>query len=387
LVDVSGYGGAGPTITWTPTPSDVFPVLIRNTAGNVSAHNITVVPPAGFTIEDPANVGTFVSSLTLGSAAQSFESGQWILDRARTRLVLYPPSGAGGLAAAPTLQVAVFNASNAAFPAPVTGGYLPYGCGSGGGGGGGENGNKHGGAVVSAGGGGAGAAEWAAGIPFTAALGTLLNIFVPAGGAGGTGGINGGAAATDGADGTAATIVAPGPVGLANFPGGSKGKAGGFGNTGIPTAGGGNIPGCINGSATAAPTFGAFAGFGGTGGPWGAAGGAAGTAGGSGSPSKNGTLGNSSNGGTGGTGNGTTQAGGSGGGGGGGGRSGSSGSNAGGNGGNSNGGAGAAGGNGVANSGAGGGGGGAGAGSDTTGGAGGAGGVGGSACIILCYVQ
>lgn len=386
LLDVSGYGGAGPTVNWTPTPSDVFPVMIRNTAGSLATHNVTVNPPPNWTIEDPANVGTFSSSITLATA---FESGSWIADRARSRLVLYPPPGGGGTGVAPTLQIATFNASNAAFPAPVTGGYLVYGCGGGGGGGGGENGDRHSAGTVSAGGGGGGAAEWCIGIPVTLTIGTLLNISIGPGGAGGTGGVNGGANATDGSAGTASAITSPGPVGVADFPGGAGGKAGGSGNSGIATAGGGPFPGFVNGSATTAPLLGAFPGAGGTGGPFGTAGGASGAAGSGGSPSKNGTVGNGGSGGTGGAGDGSTHAGGSGGGGGGGGRFGSIASNAGGNGGTGSpqGGSGAAGASAPANSGAGGGGGGAGGGSDTVGGPGGAGGVGGSGCVILVYVQ
>ena len=77
LVDVTS---GAQTIVWHGSPEDDWPVMIRNTAGSVATHNITVTPPTGWTIEDPANAGSFVSSLTM-AAAGGFESGVWVPDQ------------------------------------------------------------------------------------------------------------------------------------------------------------------------------------------------------------------------------------------------------------------------------------------------------------------
>ncbi len=85
LVDLSGYSGAGPTITWCGTPREDFPVCIRSVAGSGASHNWTIAAPTGLTIEDPENPGTFGASVTVAAA---FEGGVWNYDRQHQRLFL-----------------------------------------------------------------------------------------------------------------------------------------------------------------------------------------------------------------------------------------------------------------------------------------------------------
>jgi hypothetical protein len=85
LVNLTGYSGAGPTITWTAAPREDFPVCIRSVAGSGASHNWSVAAPTGLTIEDPENPGTFGASVTMAAA---FEGAIWNYDRANQRLFL-----------------------------------------------------------------------------------------------------------------------------------------------------------------------------------------------------------------------------------------------------------------------------------------------------------
>jgi hypothetical protein len=99
LVDLSGYGGAGPAITLA-VPVEDYPVTVRNIAGSGAAHNWSVNAPAALAggFEDPANPGNFVSAVNISVA--NFE-GTWVLDRVRNRLVLLDPDFAAAGPSAP----------------------------------------------------------------------------------------------------------------------------------------------------------------------------------------------------------------------------------------------------------------------------------------------
>lgn len=116
LVDLSAYSGAGPTITWTSTPREDFPVLIRSVAGSGASHNWTIAAPTGLTIENPTSPGTFAASVSVTAA---FEGGVWNFDRANRRLFLESILVA---AAAPATPIAFDETQN---NAPVTLGTAP----------------------------------------------------------------------------------------------------------------------------------------------------------------------------------------------------------------------------------------------------------------------
>jgi hypothetical protein len=387
LINAASYDAAGPTIDLT-TPQDDWPILIRNTAGTLAAHNVTVNAPSGCTIEDPASLGTFSPSITLN---EQFESGLWFFDRVTLQFTLFP-SGGGAAGTAPTLRVSEFTNNGATVvPAGVLAITMDVAP-NGGGGGGGAAGNAPAASQAGGGAGGGGIRKSAIATVVPGETLTIAGIGTSAGGAGGNPGGSGaggnGAAATD--------ITITGSISglLGRFVGGS----GGFGaildqSTQVLTPGGQSV----NDNAISLPiglvSLGTPAallggpGWGGVGGEFANPGGLhAGTAGSQGfntnltqaagsAPAPGGAAGTSAGGASGGSG------------GGGGGTGGFDIGGAGGAGGTGNGVAGTAGANAPVNSGGGGGGGGAGTGSDGGGGFGGAGGLGAAGRVRIGLVR
>jgi hypothetical protein len=100
LVDLSGYGGAGPTVTLPQAPFEDFAVTVRNIAGSGATHNWQIAAPASLAggFEDPTTQGNFIAALNVTTT--NFEA-TWVLDRARNRYVLLDPDAAAAGPLAP----------------------------------------------------------------------------------------------------------------------------------------------------------------------------------------------------------------------------------------------------------------------------------------------